>query len=45
MGRVCSRNGRDENAYKIWVGNLKGKDHSEELGVDGKIVIEWIFRK
>jgi hypothetical protein len=24
--------------------NLKGRDHSEDLGVDGKI-LEWILRK
>jgi hypothetical protein len=23
--------------------NLKGRDHAEDLGVDGKIIIEWIF--
>jgi len=25
--------------------NLKGKDHSEDLGVDGKIILEWILGK
>jgi hypothetical protein len=25
--------------------NLKEKDHSEELGVDGKIILEWILQK
>jgi hypothetical protein len=25
--------------------NLKGKDHSEGLGVDGMIILEWILRK
>jgi hypothetical protein len=33
------------NAYTISVGNLKGKDHTEELGVDGKIILEWILEK
>jgi hypothetical protein len=23
--------------------NLKGRDHSEDLGVDGKIILEWIL--
>jgi hypothetical protein len=27
-------------AYKILVENLKGKDHSEGLGVDRKIILE-----
>jgi len=23
--------------------NLNGRDHSEDLGVDGKIILEWIW--
>jgi hypothetical protein len=29
----------------FWLENLKRRDHSEELGVDGKIVSEWILGK
>jgi hypothetical protein len=29
----------------IWSGNLSGRDHSEYLGVDGRIILEWIFKK
>jgi hypothetical protein len=25
--------------------NLKGKDHSKDLGVYGRIILEWILRK
>jgi hypothetical protein len=25
--------------------NLKGRDNSEDLSVDGKIILEWILRK
>jgi hypothetical protein len=25
--------------------NLKGRDHLEYLGVDGRIILEWIFGK
>jgi hypothetical protein len=25
--------------------NLKGKDHSEDLGVDVKVILEWILGK
>jgi hypothetical protein len=25
------------------VENLKGRDHSEDLRVDGKIILEWIL--
>jgi hypothetical protein len=27
----------------FWFGNLKGKNHSEDLGIDGRIVLEWIL--
>jgi hypothetical protein len=25
--------------------DMKGRDHSEDLGVDGKIILEWILEK
>jgi hypothetical protein len=31
--------GKIRNAYKILSRNLKGRDHSKELGVDGRIVL------
>jgi len=36
---------RDEMHTKFWSENLKGRDHSENLGVDGRIISEWILRK
>jgi hypothetical protein len=30
---------------KFWSEDLKGRDHSEDLGVDGKIILEWISEK
>jgi hypothetical protein len=33
------------NAYKILVIQLKGKDHSEDLGIYGKIMLKWILGK
>jgi hypothetical protein len=29
----------------VCVENLKGRDHSEDLGVDGRIILEWILGK
>jgi hypothetical protein len=29
----------------IWVGNLKVRDHLEDLRVDGRIILKWILRK
>jgi hypothetical protein len=29
----------------LWSENLKGRDHVEDLGVDGRIILERIFNK
>jgi hypothetical protein len=31
------------NAYNIFVGNLRVRDHLEDVGVDGKVILEWIL--
>jgi hypothetical protein len=41
VGHVA-RIGDMRNTYKILVGNQKGRDHMEDLGVDGKIILERI---
>jgi hypothetical protein len=28
---------------KFWLENLKGRDHSDDLGIDRKIIRKWIF--
>jgi len=46
MGRPCSAYGREETFYTgFWWGNLKEKVHLGDAGVDGTIVMRWIFRK
>jgi len=42
IGRACSAHGRVEKCIKILVGSPKGTDHSEDLGVGGSLVLEWI---
>jgi hypothetical protein len=34
-----------EGAYRALVENLREGDHSEDPGVDGRIILEWIFGK
>jgi len=29
----------------FWWGNMKERDHLEDLGVDGRIILRWNFRK
>jgi hypothetical protein len=33
------------NEYRVSVKNPKGRDHSENLGIDKKIILEWILGK
>jgi hypothetical protein len=37
---ACMREGREMHT-RLWSENLKGRDHLEDLGVDGKIILEW----
>jgi hypothetical protein len=46
MGGTCSTHERGKKKHiKFWLKNLKGRDHSDDLGVDGKILLEWILGK
>jgi hypothetical protein len=35
--------GKMRNALRILVGKFEGKNHSEEIDVDGTIILEWIL--
>jgi hypothetical protein len=37
--------GRGQAYTGIWWGSLKERDHLGEPGLDGRIILRWIFRK
>jgi hypothetical protein len=37
--------GEMRNASKFWLGNPKGRDHAEDLGIDVNTILEWIIGK
>jgi len=43
-GRLA-RMERGEACTGFWWGNLRGRDHLEDSGFDGRIILRWIFRK
>jgi len=34
-----------ERREEFWWGNLRKRDHLEDPGVNGRIILRWIFRK
>jgi len=46
MGWSCSEYLRRGEAYTgVWWGNLRVRDHLEDPGVNGRIILRWIHRK
>ena len=46
IGEACSTYGERRGLCKVLVGKSKGnKNHVEDPGVDGRIILRWIFRK
>jgi len=42
-GAACS--GERRGVYRVLVGKSEGKNQLEDPGVDGRIILRWIFRK
>jgi hypothetical protein len=38
-GARRTQGGDEKCAQKLWLGSLKGGDHLEDLGVDGRIIL------
>jgi hypothetical protein len=42
VGNVVCK-GEIRNTYKIVVSKPEGRDHFEDVGVDGRVILQWIF--
>jgi len=43
MNDACST--QREVLIEFWWGNLRERDHLEDLGTDGRIILIWIFKR
>jgi len=41
MGGACSTHGIDEECMQDSGRSLKGRDHSDDLDLDGRVLLEW----
>jgi len=44
MGGACSACGGAEAYTEFWWGNLRERDYFEYPGVDGRIILKWLFK-
>jgi len=44
VGHVA-RMGERGDAYRVWWGNLRERDHLENPGLNGRIILRCIFKK
>jgi len=45
MSTTYGMYGREQVPSGFWWGNRKVRDHLEDLGVDGRIILTWNFKK
>jgi hypothetical protein len=45
MGGTYSTHEKNEKYIQNFIGKSEGKNHSEDLGVDGKKILEWMLGK
>jgi len=44
MGGANSTYGERRGVKSVWWGNMRKREQLEEPGVDGRIILRWIFR-
>ena len=45
MGGACSAYAERHMCTGFWCANLREREHLADPGVDGRIILRWIFRK
>ena len=45
MNGECSTYGDKRDLYRVLMGKLRERDHLGKPGIDGRIILRWIFRK
>jgi hypothetical protein len=45
MGGACSTYGERAVHTEFWWGDLREGDHLRDPGLDGRIILKWIFKK
>ena len=43
--QACITYGRGEVYTGFWWGNMRARDHIKDPGVEGRILLKWVFRK
>jgi hypothetical protein len=45
MGRTCGAHGEKRGACRALVGKPEERNHLEDPGIDGRIILKWIFER
>jgi hypothetical protein len=45
MGAACGAYWERRDAYTVLVGNMKKREHLENVDVDGTMILQWMLKK
>jgi hypothetical protein len=45
VGWSCGTYGGEEKCAQVLVGKFRGREHLENVSIDGKIILKWILKK